>query len=704
MSTRPRASHSAGRAGLDSRRVGSEPAPAIGSTELLDGLPTPVVVVEPGSGRVVAANRAARELAGEDPVGGPVAAWLPVDRCRDADGRPLSEAQLPAVRAARGERLRGTTVTCDTPWGERTLRVSAETVQSSDGGPVAVVTCEDVTELRAAQLGERQVAEDLRTILEGIADAVTAQGSDGSLVYANDAAVRVTGFPSADALLRAPLSEIMARWELLTPSGEPLSPLALPGRQALMGNEPEAMLVQFRERGGSETRWSRIKAKPVRKGDGSVRLAINVIEDVTELKEVEQAQRFLAEASSVLADSLDYEATLAAIARLTVPGVADWCGVDVVTDSGEVKRVAVEHVDPAKVAMAQELAERYPAERRTDRGVYQVLATGQSQLWAHVPDDLIVEAARDEEHLRMMRAIGMTSAMVVPMRVRDRALGAITLVSAESGRTFTPGDLRLAEDLALRAATAVENARLYGARSTIAQTLQASLLPPMLPDVPGVDAAALYRAAGEDHEVGGDFYDLFETSDDHWFAVIGDVCGKGAEAAAVTALVRYTIRAAAARRHSPAAILRWVNEVMLGENSTRFCTVAIAHLDRSAGDARLTIAVGGHPPPIVVRADGRVEKVPAAGTLLGLVADPVLNDITTDLAPGDTILLYTDGVTEAAAPHRVWTSQDMAEVAAGSAGTTAQTVVDHVAEAALSGLSTPPRDDVAMLALRLEPS
>ena len=105
----------------------------------------------------------------------------------------------------------------------------------------------------------------------------------------------------------------------------------------------------------------------------------------------------------------------------------------------------------------------------------------------------------------------------------------------------------------------------------------------MLPDVPGFDAGALYEAAGEDHEVGGDFYDLFATSEDHWFAVIGDVCGKGAEAAAVTALVRYTIRAAAARRHSPAAILRWVNEVMLAENSTRFCTVAIAHLDRSGG-------------------------------------------------------------------------------------------------------------------------
>jgi PAS domain S-box-containing protein len=667
---------------------------------MLDGIPAAVVAVEPGTGRVLAANRAARELSGDDPVGGSAAAWLPAERCRDADGRPLAEENLPAVRAARGERLRGTTVACDTPRGVRTLRVSAETVEG-----VALVTCEDVTELRAAQLGERLVADDLRSILEGIADAVTAQGPDGSLVYANDAAVRVLGFSSAEALLRAPLTEIMGRWEMLTPEGEPLSPMSLPGRQALMGEEPEPMLVQFREHGGHETRWSRIKAKPVREADGTVRLAINVIEDVTELKQVEEAQRFLAESSRLLAGSLDYESTLATIAKLAVPGVADWCGVDLAGDRPlEAQRVAVEHVDPAKVALAQELADRYPAEARTDRGLHQVLTTGESQLWPHIPDELIVEAAQDEEHLRLIRELGMASAMIVPMRVRERVLGAISFVSAESGKTFTPADLRLAEDLALRAAVAVENARLYGARSAIAHTLQASLLPPMLPEVPGADAGAVYEAAGEDHEVGGDFYDLFATSEDHWFAVIGDVCGKGAEAAAVTALARYTIRAAAARRHSPAAILRWVNEVMVRESSTRFCTIAVAHLDRSAGRSDLTVAVGGHPSPILVRADGRVEELEGGGTLLGLVDDPKLDDVVTELLPGDTVLLYTDGVTEAGAPQRVWTPDDLVEVVSGCARGDAQQLVDYVAEATLKDLDGPPRDDIAILALRIAPA
>ena len=318
-------------------------------------------------------------------------------------------------------------------------------------------------------------------------------------------------------------------------------------------------------------------------------------------------------------------------------------------------------VDPAKVEWAREIAEHYPADPRADRGVHHVLRTGESQLWPDIPDELIVAAAQDAEHRRLIRGLGMASAMMVPMRVRDRVFGVISFVSAESGRRFTDSDLRLAEDLALRAGTAVENARLYRARTKIAQTLQASLLPPLLPEVPGVEAGALYRPVGEEHEVGGDFYDLFATTEDHWFAVIGDVCGKGAEAAAVTALARYTIHAAAAQSGSPAAILRWVNQAMLREGSSRFCTIAIAHLDRSVPATRLTVAVGGHPAPIVLRADGSVETAGAGGTLIGLVDDPSLTETTTELAPGDAVLLYTDGVTEAEAPRRVWTPEQLAD-------------------------------------------
>ena len=289
--------------------------------ELLDALPASVVIVEPGSARVLFANRAALALTGDDgPVGRSAAEWMPSGSCRDAEGRPLPDEALPSLRAARGERVRGTMVTCQTPRGERTLRATAQPITAPDGSAALLMSFEDVTELRAAQLGERLVGDDLRAILEGVADSVTAQGPDGSLVYANEAAVRVLGFPSAEALLSAPLAQIMARWILLTPEGEPQSLAELPGRLALMGQEPEGVLVQFIDRESGERRWSRIKAKPVRDADGSVRLAINVIEDVTELKQVEQSQRFLAEASRALADSLEYESTLASIAQLAVPG------------------------------------------------------------------------------------------------------------------------------------------------------------------------------------------------------------------------------------------------------------------------------------------------------------------------------------------------------------------------------------------------
>ena len=610
------------------------------------------------------------------------------------------------MRAARGERLRGATLICDTPRGARTLRVSAETVQPPDGAPVALVTCEDVTELRAAQLGERLVADDLRAILEGIADAVTAQGPDGSLVYANDAAVRVLGFASAEALLSAPLTEIMARWELLTPAGEPQSLADLPGRQALMGEEPEPMIVQFRERGGRETRWSRIKARPVREADGSVRLAINVIEDVTELKQVEQAQRFLAEASRVLADSLDYEATLTAIAKLAVPGVADWVGVDLAGDRAPRSSAWRSSTStPRRSRWPRSSPSATRPSRAPTAGSTRCWRTGESQLWPEIPDALLVEAAQDEEHLRMIRALGMSSAMVVPMRVRERVLGAITFVSAESGKTFNRGDLRLAEDLALRAATAVENARLYSARSAIAQTLQASLLPPMLPEVPGVDAGALYQAAGEDHEVGGDFYDLFATTEDHWFAVIGDVCGKGAEAAAVTALDPLHDP----RRGGAAALAG--GDPALGQRGDAARELdALLHgrdrpprplAGRRAADRR-----GRRPPGAGDRARGRRASRRSTPRARCSAWSTTRTSPTSapSSSPGDTVLLYTDGVTEAAAPHRVWTPEDLIGVAAGADGATAQGLVDHVADAALSGLAGPPRDDVAMLALRISPS
>jgi PAS domain S-box-containing protein len=553
---------------------------------------------------------------------------------------------------------------------------------------------------REAEVAARRAGDEAQAMLGGVADAITAQEPDGRVVYANRAALDRLGYASIDALAAAPVEQLRERFEFVDEAGAPIELDRLPGRQVLMGLHPEPLLVRHRSPNSGELRWARVQATAVRDEAGQPRLAINVIEDVTDIKRAEHGYRFLADASRVLAGSLDYEATLRAVADLAVPEIADWCAVDLAVPTPEaLERVAVAHVDPGRVALARDLQRRYPPQ--PDSVMYQVIDSGRSHVFSEITDEMLVAGAIDPEHLDAMRTLGMRSVMIVPMTVRDRVLGTISFVSAESGRRFDAQDRALAEDLALRAAVAIDNAQLYETSTAIARTLQASLLPPHLPEVPGVELAAAYYPVGAGIEVGGDFYDVFNLAEDEWYLVVGDVCGKGTEAAAITALARYTIRAAAVRRRSPAGILRWLNDAMLSSDELdgRFCTIACAHLDLSGGAARLTVACGGHPPPLLLR-DGRAEEVGNPGTLLGLVADPELQDRTTDLQPGDVVVTYTDGLTDAAAPARTWSPADVAAALAATTRRDAVDIVDQVVAAALGDVPEP-RDDVAVLALRI---
>jgi PAS domain S-box-containing protein len=543
--------------------------------------------------------------------------------------------------------------------------------------------------------------DEVQAMLDSIPDAVTAQDRTGRVVYANEAALRVLGYPTVEALGAASVEELRERFDFADEDGAPLPIERLPGRQALTGGIPEPMVVRHRLEPGGELRWARVQARPVLGPTGAPRLSVNVIEDVTELKRAAYGYEFLAEASRTLAASLDYEATLRAVAGLAVPRIADWCAVDVL-EGDELSQVAVAHVDPERVELAREFRRRYPPQPGSL--IHQVMDSGTAHLIPEITDAMLVEGARDEDHLRIMRTVGLRSAMTVPMMLRDRALGAITFVSAEEARRFGASDLALAEDLGLRAAAAIDNARLYEASRTIAQTLQASLLPPHLPELPGAELAAIYRPAGSGLDVGGDFYDVFNLAEDQWYLVVGDVCGKGAEAAAITALARYTIRAAAVRRRSPSAILRWLNDAMLSQDTDgRFCTIACAHLDLSRTHARLTVACGGHPSPLVRRADGDVFEVGAAGTLLGMLEDPELADRSVDLCPGDAVVAYTDGLTDAAAPARTFTAPEVASALAAAPSDSAGAIARHVVGWAMGDVASP-RDDVALLALRMLPA
>ncbi|HEU0025417.1 MAG TPA: SpoIIE family protein phosphatase, partial [Thermoleophilaceae bacterium] len=500
---------------------------------------------------------------------------------------------------------------------------------------------------RAARESATRARDELEAMLGGIADAVTGQAPDGSLIYANQAALDMLGFETAEELIATPPEELLARFDIFDESGDPFPPERLPGRRALAGEGVGEAVVRFRIRPSGEERWSVVKSTPVLDDDGYLRMAINVIEDITEHKRSELAEHFLSESSRLLASSLDPDEVLQQVAKLAVPEVADWCAVDVLREDGQLQPVALSHADPKLLKQALELGRRYPPRTDLDMGPANVVRTGRSELYEEISDELLHHVTRDERHFELVKELGMRSAMTVPLVARGGTLGAMTFASGPSGRRFDQRDVELAEELARRCGTAVENARLYDERAYIARTLQQSLLPAELPEIPGVQTAARFRPTGEGNEMGGDFYDLFPSGGRGWTVVVGDVCGKGPDAAAVTALARYTLRAAAMRDRLPSRGLHVLNEALLRQRSDRrFCTVAYAYLEPTPDGVRLGFASGGHPLPLLVHSDGAVEPVGAAGTLLGVVRDPSFEDRSVELAPGDALVFYTDGVIE----------------------------------------------------------
>lgn len=670
---------------------------------VLDLLPGPAVLVEPGTARFLWANRAAHALAGgQFPLAAGLEDFQQTYRLYDQAGNPLPAERAPVVRVARGERLENEPVDWHTPAnGWRSLIVSGDTVTGPDDKPLVVITFEDVTDLRGAERSERRMRSEFEAILEGVADAVIAQGLKGELVFANAAAVRLFGFESAEAMREAPLYELRERMRFQDERGDPVPIESLPGRRALAGEDPEPVAFRFQPPDGGPQRWARFKARGLRDERGRIRMAINVIEDITEIKHAELEQRFLAEAGRVLASSLDYERTLRTVAALAVPEICDWCVVDLKTPDGP-ERVALMHADHTKVQFVEELSRRYPTDPDAQTGVPNVLRTGEPEHYPEIPEEVLITAAHDEEHLRLIREIGMTSAMVVPMQAGGETVGAITMVSAESGRRFDETDLVLAQELALRAGMAIENARLYRQRSEIARTLQASLLPPDLPAIEGVESAAVYRPAGRGFDVGGDFYDLFTTGAGRWYAIVGDVVGKGPEAAATTAMVRYTVRAAAVGHAEPDTILRALNDAMLAQGGqVRFCTLAIIGFDIDVGRVHARASSAGHPLPRIVRADGTIERLGAHGTLVGVMPKLELEVMETDLHPGDAILAFTDGIVEARAPEVIWSMDDVDAALRGGFGGTLADLLDHFTSAAIGGGNAPLRDDIAVLGLRV---
>jgi serine phosphatase RsbU (regulator of sigma subunit) len=322
-------------------------------------------------------------------------------------------------------------------------------------------------------------------------------------------------------------------------------------------------------------------------------------------------------------------------------------------------------------------------------------------------EPVYLETLDDWERYPMLREVitGAFQAMVViPIAFGGRVFAALVLCNRE-GRRFMAADRAFLAQLADQAAQALERARLYEERAYVARTLQEGLLPDRLADIPGLEVAVRYHSIADGGTVGGDFYDCFDIRPDRWLVVVGDVAGKGTAAAVLTGLARHTVRAIALRDERPEDMLRFLNEALRRQAAeAAFCTVGCVRLDPAQdGGFSACLASGGHPFPLLVRAGGRAEDVIVRGTLLGVEAEPVLEQVQLDLGVGDTLVLYTDGVVDARDPSgERFGEERLREAIDAAAGGAAEAVAEAVDQAVAAFEADVSRDDRAILVLRVD--
>jgi PAS domain S-box-containing protein len=582
---------------------------------------------------------------------------------------------------------------------EQMSHLYAITAALSGTTDVAVIA-EALAERTVTAFGASRGAVVLRSRDDTSLETVAWRGHEPAVIERWRSFPLDAGSPIGDAVLRnAPVvipdrDTWLARYPDVRPDPMPAAAACIPldaGDRAIGG-----LTLSFDEPRGFTAEEVGFMLGAARQGAQALERARS--EEIRRLAEERLA--LLARAGGLLAESLDYPRTVAAVADLVVPRLADWATVEILELDGSISSLAVAHVDPEKVAFAKELRRRRPPDPAAPTGVGHVIASGHPELVPEITEEMLA-AVEDPEVSELVRELQLRSAMIVPLAARGRTLGALTLVWAESGNTYSEADLAYAQTLAARMALAIDNARLYRDRDHIARTLQQSLLPPEPPVIDGIDLAARYRPSGEGIDVGGDFYDAFDIGEGEWTVALGDVCGKGPDAAALMGLVRHTIRAAAIRERSPARVLATVNAAVGRQTSEeQFCTAVDARVRPQGDQVIVWICVAGHPPPVILLGDGSLHWIRGAGALLGVFDDADLADDELRLTPGDTLVLYTDGVTEERGPRGAFGEDGLAAVLKGAVGAAASEIVDRIERAVLAHGSGEPRDDIAILAVR----
>ena len=670
--------------------------------------PAAVLLVDLVSGTVTYANRQAVLMAPAVRLPVRVNAWSDAAGLRNPGGDDLSDTGNPLSRIAAGKPVAGESVTAARDSGivaaREPLWVSGfpltDAPGMSDRALVVFFKLADAAQANA----------QLEDVLSGLRDrAVLATDvsftisdpsrPDNPLIWVNPAFTRITGYEFDEAIGR--------NCRFL--QGRASDPRAVARMRQALAEEESLTLTVVNYRKDGTAFWNEVSMSPVFDGEGRVTHFVGVQADVTARVAAERdrevafraAERAhdrlstLAEVSAALSGTLDVSEALGLLADHVVPALADWCAVDVREPQG-VRRVAAAHRDQAKEEVLRAIRPVFPS--YGGAAVARVLDGGDPVLLEHVDEEVLGRVGGPPERVAMLREVGITSEIIVPLQARGRVLGALSMAIAEDTRSYDRSDLELAVDIGQRAGLAVDNARLYSREHDVAVALQRSMLS-AVPNLPGLEVSAHYFAGSDRADVGGDWYDLVPLPDGAIGVAIGDVMGHDLTAAAAMGQLRSVLRSYAWEGHGPAEVLDRLDRLVQGLGMAQLATCVYGRLERAEGGAVLRYSNAGHLPPVVQRRNGEVQMLDGGkSVLIGApgVADRVEGEAFIGL--GSTLILYTDGLVE---DRNTDVEDGIAHLCALVAAHDPALGVDALCDTLLDELFDGPRqDDAAVIAVR----
>lgn len=547
--------------------------------------------------------------------------------------------------------------------------------------------------LAEVAVGE-QARQHLAEVVRGSGDAVISKDLFGIVTTWNPAAERMYGYSAEEAVGR--------HISFIVPEDHKNEEMVILER-IRQGERLETYETERIRADGSRIDVS-LTVSPITTASAGLVGASVIARDITAEKRRRRAQEFLVAASRLLDTSLDLEQTARTIVATAVPELAEICVIDFLREDGSYGDSVVAGADPATAARLEEIRRDSPLDPEGDHPVVRVMREDEPMIWRDLKEPGVIDqVAQNEEHRRLIEDAGYNSAAVVPLIARGRKLGAVSFLHASRDLRYDPDDLSFLTELGDRAAMALDNARLYSERTRISESLQRGLRPPRPAPVPGLEIEVVFEAAGEGIEVGGDLYDVLPTEDGCW-VLIGDVAGKGTDAAAVSVAMRHAVRGLTREVDEPEEVLARVNELLLGGSSLNdFATAILLRLWREEPGAwHAAVASAGHPPAVHVGGEGT--RLLGGGTVLGAWEDAAAHSHELELGNGEAVVLCTDGWLEAGPVSGHAEPEALAELASSMARLELAELTARLRADAIRRAGGTLRDDLVILALRPDPA